>query len=190
MVNFEIAQDFPAGLARLWEALGRRDYVDRKYIALGSTSVHVKQFDSGPQRIEVRLERTLGIEASGLPAWARWLSGRPQRLTHHTCWTRVGAKRVDVELRVSTQDHAVDADATGSVIELDAGRTRMRLSVAVTCSVPVAGGQIAKVFADQMKQALEQDHAFTVRYLMRDAAPSADAATRTAGTRRRGESGQ
>jgi hypothetical protein len=190
MVNFEIAQDFPASLARLWEALGRRDYVDQKYIALGSTSLQVKQFDSSPQRIEVRLERTLGIEASGLPAWARWLSGRPQRLTHHTCWTRAGAKQVDVELRVSTQDHAVDADATGSVIELDSGRTRMRLSVTVNCSVPALGRQIAKVFADQMKQALEQDHAFTVRYLMRAAARPADAATRTAGTRRRGESGQ
>lgn len=190
MVNFEIAHDFPASLDRLWEALGQRDYVDQKYSALGSTSLRIEQFDSSPRRIEVRLERTLGIEASGLPAWARWLSGRPQRLVHHTCWTRAGAREVDVELRVFTPDHAVDADATGTVIELDSGRTRMRLNVTVKCSVPAVGGQIAKVFADQMKHALEQDHAFTVRYLMRDAARPANAATRTAGTGRRGESGQ
>ncbi|MGZ8981448.1 MAG: DUF2505 domain-containing protein [Burkholderiaceae bacterium] len=189
-MKFEIAQVFPTGLARLWEALGRRDYVEQKYIALGSTSVQINQFDSSPQRIEVRLDRTLPIEASGLPAWARWLSVRPPRLTHHTCWTRVGTKQVDVELRVSTQDHAVDADGTGTVIEEDSGRSRMRLSVTVRCPVPAVGEQIAKVFADQMKRALEQDHTFTVRYLMRDATRPADAATRTAGTRRRGASGQ
>jgi len=190
MVNFEIAQDFPASLARLWEALGRRDYVERKYVALGSTSLQIKQFDSSPQRIEVRLERTLANAASGLPAWARWLSGQPQRLTHHTCWNRAGAKQVDVDLRVSTQDHAVDAHATGSVIELDSGRTRMRLRVAVECSVPAIGGRIANLFANQMKHALEQDHSFTVRYLVGDAALPADASTRTAGTRRRNQSGQ
>lgn len=190
MVNFEIAQDFPASLTRLWEALGRRDYVERKYIALGSTALQIRQFDSSPQRIEVRLERTPHVEMSGLPVWARWLSGRPPRLTHHTCWTRAAAKQVDVALRVFTQDHAAEADATGTVIELDSGRTRLRLSVAVKCSVPAVGGRIAKVFAEQMKRALDRDHSFTVGYLLHDATEARDAATRVPGTRRRGEPGQ
>jgi hypothetical protein len=190
MVSLEIAQDFPASLARLWEVLGRRDYVERKYAALGSTALRIRQFDSSAQRIEVRLERTLGVDASGLPAWARWLSGRPQRLTHHTRWTRVGPKQVDIELRVSTRGHAVDAHATGSVTELDSGLTRMRLRVAVQCSIPAIGGRIAELFVDQMKHSLEQDHSYTVRYLTGGTAAPADASTRSVGARRRSRTPQ
>lgn len=185
MVDFEIAQDFPAGLSRLWEALGRRDYVERKYAALRSTSLRIRQFDSSAQRIEVRLERTQRVEPNRLPAWALWLSGPQLRLDHHSCWTRVGAREAAVELRVSTSGHVVRAHATGSVIELDRGHTRMRLHVTVECSLPVIGRRIADLFADQMKQAFEQDHAFTVRYLAGDDAPPANAATRLAATRRR-----
>jgi hypothetical protein len=190
MADFEIVQDFPASLSRLWETLGRRDYAERKYRALGSTALQIKQFDSTPQRIEVRLERTLRVEPNRLPAWAFWLSGPQQRLDHHSCWTRVGAREAAVELRVSAAGHAVRAHATGSVTELDPGHTRMRLHVTVECPVPVIGRRIAHLFADRMKQALEQDHAFTVRYLVGDDASPASAATRPAGARRRSRSDQ
>jgi hypothetical protein len=185
MADFEIAQDFPASLSRLWEALGRRDYAERKYRALGSTSLLIRQFDSTPQRIEVRLERTLRVEPKRLPAWALWLSGPRQRLDHHSCWTRVGAREAAVDLRVSAAGRAVSAHATGSVIELDPGHTRMRLHVTVECPIAAIGRRIADLFADQMKRALEQDHAYTVRYLAGDDASPANAAARAAGARRR-----
>lgn len=35
-VEFDVAQDYPVSLERLWTALGRADYVEQKYRRLGS----------------------------------------------------------------------------------------------------------------------------------------------------------
>jgi hypothetical protein len=44
--RFELTQDFPVGLDRLWAVLGRPDYIRDKYRSLGSTSLRILKFSA------------------------------------------------------------------------------------------------------------------------------------------------
>jgi predicted RNA methylase len=165
VVTFRLEQDFPTELARLWAVLGRRDFVEQKYQALGSTALHILKFDASERMIEVELERRVPATPEEMPAWARVLSGVRQTMHHHTRWERVSPTRIDAEVDISPVGKPVRVHGIGTVVELSPDRTRMTLDFNVECNVPAIGPKVARLFADQMKQALREDHRFTLNYL-------------------------
>lgn len=66
-MRFNLTQDYPAGLDRLWSAFGQADYPQRKYLALGAIAVRVRRFLVTMEAIEVELERDVPV---GLPVRA------------------------------------------------------------------------------------------------------------------------
>jgi Protein of unknown function (DUF2505) len=164
-VIFELEQSFPAGLGRLWAALGRRHYVESKYLALGSTDLRILEFDVSERVINVVVERCVRTSGNAVPIWARPLFSGAHVLHHHTRWTRVDERSAAVELEIWPLRTPVRAHGDGAVVELSTQSTQMKLDIAVQCGVPAIGTQVAQLFAVQMKQALGQDHAFTLSYL-------------------------
>jgi hypothetical protein len=169
-MKFNVCQDYPASLARLWAAFGDAGYPRQKYRALGSTDIRMLKFTATGKRIEVDLERQVQGLAQKLPAWAaRFAAGR-QRMRHRSTWWRVSPTRVDAELDIVAVGLPVSAHATGSAIELQPDLTRLTLSLEVKCWLPGLGATVARLFAQQIQEALRADHAFTLGYLERAAA--------------------
>jgi hypothetical protein len=161
-MKFTIVQDYPAGLDRLWSAFGQPEYPLRKYSALGAQAVRLWRFDATPQRIEVELERDVPTATCGLPVWARAFVRSTQTIVHRSTWRRIDATRAEAELEIAPKGLPVRARAAGIIAETSAGRCRMTLSWQVDSRI---GAGVARLFAAQVRQALDEDHAYTLRYL-------------------------
>lgn len=83
-MQFNLTQDSPAGLDRLWVVFRRADYPQRKYLSLGASAVRVRRFRATRTAIEVELERDLPVDKSRLPPWMRLLARSKQTLQHRT----------------------------------------------------------------------------------------------------------
>lgn len=164
-VNFLVDHLYPADLGQLWVALGQREYVERKYRALGSVAVRILDFDVSEKTIAVSLERQVRVPAEAMSAWKRLLSSGRPTLHHESHWKRVASDRIDTVLDIWPVGWPVRARGSGTVVELSAACTQMKLAFTVQCDVPAIGATIARFFADQMKHALAADHRFTVDYL-------------------------
>ena len=164
-MQFEVTQDFPAGLEQLWRALGRIDYVQKKYRWLGSTSLRIRKFTHDAGSIEVELDRQAPVAREELPIWARVFSGEKQAMRHHTRWRRVDRDRIEVDLEIRALGLSVRAQGTGSIIERVPGESRMTLHFDVSSGFGAISAGVARVFAQQVKHALGADHAFTLGYL-------------------------
>jgi hypothetical protein len=161
-MEFTVIQDFPAGLDCLWAAFGHRDYPNGKYHALGATAVRIHRFSASGEAIEVELERDQPVNESRLPRWARLIVGNKQTLRHRTVWRRVGRARAAAKLDIRVRGLPVQAHAVGVIEESAPGKTRMTLK---WCVNSILGNRVERLFADELRAALDDDHAFTLRYL-------------------------
>ncbi len=164
-MEFATTQDYPAGLDRLWAVFGHPEYPQAKYLALGATAVRLRRFEASAQCIEVDLERDVPLAKSRLPGWARKLLGREQTLRHCTRWRRIGATQIAAELDIAPSGLPVRAHGAGTLVEVAPGTTRMALVWHVDSSLPLMHAGVERLFADQVRAALEDDHRFTVGYL-------------------------
>jgi hypothetical protein len=164
-MQFSVVQAFPAGLDRLWAVFGRRDYPTRKYLAMGASAVRIARFEAGPSAIAVDLARDVPVDPARVPGWARALVGTEQTLAHRTVWRREDPTHVSAELDIEPVGLPVRAHGSGSIVQTPAGDACMTLHWRVTSGVPVMGRNIERLFAEQIRAALADDHAFTLQYL-------------------------
>lgn len=163
--RFRLTQAFPAGIGQLWAVLGTRDYVERKYRALGSRSLRILRFEVDDRHIEVELERSAPVVADALPAWAGALAGRWQVMRHRSRWERVDPARVDVRFDVRMATRPVSAQGVGRLVERSSDDSRLTLDVRAGCDLPLVGAEVARLFAAEVRRVLADDFAFTVDYL-------------------------
>lgn len=172
-MKFSLVQEFPASLERLWSAFGQPDYPLQKYRALGSTGIRLLRFVATAELIEVELEREAPVAGDAVPGWARGFMRPTQTMRHRTRWRRVGPTQAEAELDIAPLGQPVAAHGIGSIAELGPGLTRMTLSFVVSSRLPVLGARVARLYAEQIRAALEADHAYTLRYLEGKAADPA-----------------
>ena len=158
-MEFTLTQDFPAGLDRLWAVFGRPEYPQSKYLALGATAIRMQGFHATSRAIEVALERDMPVDRSRLPLWLHWLAGSQQTLQQRAAWRRLGPKQTTAELDVRAVGLPVQAHGNGTLVEPGPDATRMVLNWCVTSTL---GQRVEHLFADQVRAALEHDHAFTL----------------------------
>ncbi len=166
-LQFTLIQDYPTGLDHLWSAFGQPDYPTQKYQALGCSALRLRRFESTARTIEVELERDAPVDRSQLPIWAKPLVGRLQTLHHHTVWRRTDPAKVTAVLDISPVGFPVEAHGVGVITETTPATTRMALAWQVKS---VLGAKVERLFANQLRAALDADHAFTLGYLLRHGA--------------------
>jgi len=164
-MEFTTTQDFPAGLDQLWAAFGHPEYPRQKYLALGATAVRVHRFAATSHSIEVDLERIVPVLKFRLPGWARRLLGSQQTLRQRSAWRRIGATRIAAVLDIAPIGLPVRAHGAGNIVETAPGTARMALTWHVDSGLPLIGAGVERLFADQVRGALDDDHRFTVDYL-------------------------
>jgi hypothetical protein len=137
-----------------------------KYLALGATAVRLHRFRATAQVVDVELERVMPVDPSRLPRWSRALVGSEQTLRHHTVWRRIGLAQATAELDIWPTGLPVRAQGTAAIVESGPESTRLLLTWRVQSRVPMIGDKVERLFADQVRNALEADHAFTLQYLV------------------------
>lgn len=164
-MEFIVTQDFPAGLDRLWAVFGQAGYVRSKYRALGATTVQLRHFEATPQAIDIDLERDMPVDPSRLPAWSRALASARQTLRHRTLWRREGPARASAELDISVKGLPLHARGRATIAEVEPGLTRMQITWRLQSALPVIGGRVEQLLADQVRAGLAADHGFTLKFL-------------------------
>jgi len=163
--RFHLTQSFPAGIARLWAVLGTRDYVERKYRALGSRALRILRFEADETRIEIELERRAPVAAEALPRWAAAVAGRWQTMRHRSRWQRVDAVRVDAWLDIRMAALPVFAEGVGRLVEHSPDSSRLTLGFEAGCGLPLVGREVARLFAGEVRRVLAEDFSFTLDHL-------------------------
>jgi hypothetical protein len=164
-VKFSLAQDFPVGLDELWAVYGSPPYLEAKYTALGALAVVIREAYTDASAIRVMLERTIATDLKGVPDWARKLVGRDYVMRHENRCQRRSAQNADVSLSITPLGSPVEISARGSLDEVAPGQTRLALEFDVVCSLPIVGKKVAEIFAGKIREALQEDHDFTLEYI-------------------------
>ena len=165
-MKFSFDQDFPQGLDVLWAVYALPDYLQAKYQALGSTNIRVLETLTTEQELWVLLERTIpATNINGIPDWARKLISRDYVMRHENRCRRTGPGPAVVELRITPVGSPVSITAQGSFSEPQPGHSRLALVFDVHCRIPLVGGKVEKLFAGKIREALMEDHDFTLEYI-------------------------
>jgi hypothetical protein len=169
VLEFTRRDDLPAGLDRLWTIFGDPAYVRQKYLTLGARAVRIGRFDVAADTITLELERELPIDRAQWPGWIRPALAETLTLRHRSAWRRVAPSRVAATISISPVGLPVQAEGAGSIDETAPAQAAMALRWQVRSPVPLPGRRIERLFGQQLRAALEADHAFTLRYLARHA---------------------
>ncbi len=168
-MKFNLAQDFPVGLDVLWPVYGAPPYLEAKYRALGAHRIDIKEATTDEQAIFVMLERTIAPDLKGVPDWARKLVGRDYVMRHENRCRRLTAHTAAVHLSITPLGSPVSIAAQGSLNEVAPGQCRLALEFDVECALPLIGKKVAELFAGKIREALREDHDFTLEYIRQHA---------------------
>lgn len=166
-VKLSVAQDFPATPDVMWSVFSDRNYPPAKYTALGATHFEMARFSASADEISIDLSRKIPINLDKIPSFARKFIGDEQTMRHETHWRRVSADKVIGRLTITPVGRPVKITGEATLTPRGDGQSRLSIEFDVTSDVPLIGGKIAKVFAEQIEAALGADHAFTLSYLQR-----------------------
>lgn len=164
MTKLLVEQDFPASPDVLWSVFSDRDYPGAKYRALGATHFELARFSATADEISVELSRRIPIDLARIPGFARKIVGDEQTMRHETRWRRGADGAVTATLVITPVGRPVQIAGTARLVAR-AGGARLSFDLDVTSDVPLIGGKIAKLFAEQIDAALAADHQFTLGYL-------------------------
>jgi len=121
--------------------------------------------ETSAQCIEVDLLRDAPLQDVGLPAWVRSVVTGPLTVRHRSTWRRLDATYAQATLQIQPTALPVRADAVGPAVEAKAGTTQVALSWRVRSDVALIGARIERLFAAQLRAALDADDTFTAAYL-------------------------
>ncbi|MDP2227011.1 MAG: DUF2505 domain-containing protein [Moraxellaceae bacterium] len=164
-MNFSLSQDYPVSLDVLWPVYGHPVYLEAKYRALGAQRIDVQDAFTDENEICVRLERTISPDLDRVPEWARRMVARDYVMRHENHCRRTSPQHSDVSLRITPLGSPVNISARGTFGEVRTGQTRLALVFEVQCSLPLVGRKVAEIFAGKIREALVEDHEFTLAYI-------------------------
>ena len=164
-MKFNLSQDFPVSLDVLWPVYGNSDYLVAKYTALGAHTIRIIESLTDEKAIAVVLERSIAPDLRNVPDWARKLVARDYVMHHENRCQRRSPQEAVVSLRIKPLGSPVDISARGTLAETGRSHTRLELEFEVQCSIPIVGKKVAEIFAAKIREALREDHDFTLDYI-------------------------
>jgi hypothetical protein len=165
LMKFSLSHDFPVSLDVLWPVYGDATYLEAKYKALGSTHLRILESVVTEKQINVVLERTVSANINGIPDWAQKMISHDYVMRHENHCERPTPHQALVSLHITPLGSPVNIHGRGSLSEPAPGKTHLALTFEVECRIPVLGKKIAGLFAEKIKEALNEDYEFTVGYI-------------------------
>ncbi|MBB4962732.1 DUF2505 domain-containing protein [Saccharothrix violaceirubra] len=159
--RIEHLTSFAHPVGEVYSALVDEGHLRDRLGALGGKGGEVLAFTSDGATTSYRLRQ--GVDASKLPSVARGVLGGDLVIDRAEAWTAAG-RTGTVEVTVGGVPGQVDGTIT---LSEDGTGTKLALTGQVKVSIPLLGGKLESLIADQVVELLDRETAFTDGWLDR-----------------------
>jgi hypothetical protein len=159
-MQFEQKHDFDKPAATVMTMYADRRFFERKYAAVGGWDIQVLEHELTPQRFRIKCRYTTRNETA-MPDFAKKLMGAETMITQEDVWDiakRAGRLQIEIKgvpAKISAEMRLVE--------EGKGGVNRMQWSV--SCGVPLIGGKLEKVIAEDINRRSAADLAASRKIL-------------------------
>lgn len=159
-MKFDDKHTFDKPAASVMTMFSDRDYFERKYKALGFTDIHVLEHDKSGDKFRIKVRYTATNDVA-LPEFAKKFIPSAMVVTQQDAWDlKRMTGRIDVEIRGTPVKVACDMS-----LKNEAKGSANYLKWTVTCGIPLVGGKLEQLTADDIKAKAGNDVATTRRIL-------------------------
>ncbi|MEU6150734.1 DUF2505 domain-containing protein [Actinosynnema sp. NPDC047251] len=155
---------FPRPASEVYAALVDEGHLRDRLVALGGTDPALVAFTTTDATTSYQLKQ--GVPADKLPSVARGLLGGDLVIERAEVWTEAG--------RAGTVEVTLDGvpgrlDGTFTLADTAGGGSELTLAGQVKVGIPLMGGKLEKMIAEQVAVLLDKEAEFTTEWLARRA---------------------
>ena len=165
-VNLDRSRSFPVSAQTLYGVLSSRDFYAARFAMSGVSDYGYEESRQDDGTLTLRFSRQLRLDSGRgkVPGFARRFIPASAALLTEFVW--LPAQAAPFEARFSVNVSGVPVSVTGTMQVLDAaGGCRQILRAEIRSNVPLVGGKLCQLIADQVDRGLEKDSQATHRYL-------------------------
>jgi len=144
----------------VFSALVDETYLKDRLKVLGGTDAQLVSFASDGGTTSYQLRQ--GVSAEHLPSMARNLLGGDLVIQRAEAWTEAG-RTGTVEVTINGVPGRLDG--TFTLAENGGGGSKLTLAGQVKVSIPLVGGKLETMIAEQVAALLEKENEFTTEWL-------------------------
>ncbi|WP_162925776.1 DUF2505 domain-containing protein [Isoalcanivorax indicus] len=166
-VNLDRSRSFPVSARTLYEVLASRDFYAARFAMSGVSDYGYEECRHDDGSLTIRFSRQLRTDTGRgkVPGFARRFIPGSAALQTEFVW--LPAQTAPFRARFSVDVSGVPVSVSGDMQLLDvAGGCRQVLRAHIRSSVPLVGGKLCQLIADQVDRGLDKDSQATHRYLI------------------------
>jgi Protein of unknown function (DUF2505) len=157
---------YPLPAAKLYTVLVDRDYLRAKLHEVGGQDSELVDLTVDPDGARIALRQ--GVSQDVIPGLIRRVLRGDLVIERTETWRRVGPSHYDGTVSVRVKDAPGTIGGALSLVDVDDGSaSEYRLDGSANVDVPLLGGRIEAVVADQVVKLMEREGQFTADWLAR-----------------------
>jgi hypothetical protein len=161
-IDYRSTLTFPA--EQVYAAMTNREYLEARLRELGGPGSALLEHGASPESARYKLRQ--GVSESDLPPVVGKVVGGNLTIERTETLVRGGAGRYSGDVDVAIP--GAPANAAGTVTLTDQGDGSVfAVHADVTVNVPIFGGKIEEIVAEQVRRLMEAETAFTITWLNR-----------------------
>lgn len=139
------------------------EYLRTRLATIGGKDAELLEHTADADGARFRVRQ--GLDSKDLPSAVRNFLSGDIVIERTETWTRKEAGRYDGEAQVAIKGTPASAVGGMRLRDLDASQSELVVRTDVTVKVPIIGGKIESVVADQVKELLRIETEFTLEWL-------------------------
>jgi len=152
---------YPASPDRILAMLADPEYVNAKYTALQDRKFEVLQLEQTPGGLTLKVDRQ--VEAN-LPDIAKKVLGDTNQLVQTEVWSKSGSGYA-CEVTIASPGKPVTIGGTMNITPEGEGKSKWAVDFSIKASVPLIGGKIEKIIAEETQANLAKEYKFNTDWL-------------------------
>lgn len=152
---------YPATPDALIEMMRNREYVTAKYVALNDRKTEILQLDPTADGVIFKVDREVD---ANLPDIAKKVLGDTNQLVQSEVWKKSGSGYA-AEVLIDSPGKPVKITGTMSIQPASPTTSTWTVDFEIKASVPLIGGKIEKIVADETQANLVKEYEFNKGWL-------------------------
>lgn len=160
-MQFQIDLRYPASADQAMKMLVDRAYFERKYQKLDVGDFLITQHESTSDRFAIGFQ----FRAAGqtrVPDFARKIVGDSIRVRQSEYWT-IAKRKGGIDIEIAGAPASVHADM--ALVAESPTRSVLKLDWTIRCGIPLLGGKVEKLIAEDVHRRSEADGAVSIALL-------------------------
>jgi hypothetical protein len=157
---------YPLPAAKLYAVLVDRDYLRAKLDEVGGENSELVELNADPDDARISLRQ--GVSQDVIPGLIKRVLRGDLVIERTETWRRVGPGHYEGTVSVRVKDAPGTIGGALSLVDIDGGSaSEYRLDGSARVDVPLLGGRVEGLVADQVVKLMEREAQFTADWLAR-----------------------